>query len=94
MFLIVSDAFSKWLDVHVTSGSTADITVEKLRHTFSTHGIPEVMVSDNGPCFISEEFQTFMRRNGIRHVTSAPYHKWFGGEVRANVQTCDEEMEK
>ena len=39
---------------------------------FATHGIPDVLVSDNGSGFTSQEFDVFMRRNGIRHITTAP----------------------
>ncbi|XP_043212301.1 uncharacterized protein LOC122376482 [Amphibalanus amphitrite] len=36
-------------------------------------GLPDTIVSDNGPAFIGEEFQRFTRRNGIRHVRTAPH---------------------
>ncbi|KAL5516533.1 hypothetical protein EMCRGX_G001893 [Ephydatia muelleri] len=39
---------------------------------FSCHGLPEVLVSDNGTAFTSTEFQTFVQRNGFRHIRSAP----------------------
>jgi len=94
MFLIVSDAFSKWLDVHVTASSTSQVTIEKLRHTFSTHGVPEVLVSDNGPCFVGSEFKKFTHQNGIRHVTSAPYHPSTNGLAERSVQTFKTVMKK
>ena len=58
---------------------------EKLRTTFATHGLPEVLVSDNGSVFTSEDFKVFTRRNGIRHVTSAPYHPSSNGLVERAV---------
>ena len=40
MFLIITDAFSKWIDVHhLTTASSAN-TIEKLRITIATHGLP------------------------------------------------------
>ena len=40
------------------------------------HGIPHKIVTDNGPTFCSEQFQTFMKTNGIKliflHLTTPP----------------------
>ena len=54
--------------------NNVDRTVCKLREILAQHGLPEILVTDNAPNFTSEEFQTFMRKNGIVHITSAPYH--------------------
>ena len=74
MFLIVVDAHSKWPEVLVMNSTTAEKTVSELRTVFARWGLPEVLVSDNGPQFTSSVFRDFMRANGIRHVTSAAYH--------------------
>ena len=74
MFLVIIDAHSKWMDVHVTSSATAMATIEKLRVTFATRGIPVTVVTDNGTNFTSREFENFMKSNGIAHVKTAPYH--------------------
>ena len=49
-------------------------TLLKLLQTFATHGLPCTLVSDNGTAFTSQEFQTFCKINGIKHIRSAPYH--------------------
>ena len=90
MFLIVSDSFSKWMEVYVTSGSTSRETIEKMRHALANHGIPEVLVSDNGPCFTSEEFETFCKLNVIKHITSQPYHPATNGLAERGVRTFKE----
>ena len=74
MLLVAVDATSKWIKTHITSSTTSTATVNKLREIFAQHGLPEVLVSDNAANFISEEFETFMRKIGIIHVTTAPYH--------------------
>jgi hypothetical protein len=94
MFLVIVDAHSKWIDVLPTTTSTSAVTIEKLRQIFSVHGLPEVIVSDNGTCFTSEEFRQFMQMNGIRHVTSAPWHPASNGLAERAVQTFKTGMKK
>ena len=49
-------------------------TIKVLRNIFATHGLPEIIVSDNGTAFTSNEIQAFLRISGIRHISSSPYH--------------------
>ena len=74
MILVLVDAHSKWIEAFVTASGTSAVVIEELRSAFARFGLPELIVSDNGPCFTSEEFELFVRRNGIKHVTSAPCH--------------------
>ena len=74
MFLIVIDAHSKWMEVEIVNSATAQATIECLRMIFARFGLPEVMVTDNGTCFTSSEFQVFEQCNNIRHVCITPYH--------------------
>ena len=54
-FLIVVDARTKWPEVIPTATITSEKTITELRKLFSTHGIPEQIVSDNGTQFTSSE---------------------------------------
>ena len=81
MFLIVVDAYSKWLEVAMMSEATSISTVNKLRQIFSTHGLPQVSVTDNGPAFVGEEFKNFMKRN------SPNRWYWMGSQLEV-VQTA------
>ena len=85
--LVVMDAHSKWFEAFLGQGSTSALTIARLRALFAREGLPEVVVSDNGTCFTSQEFQEFMSINGISHVTTAPYHPASNGLAEHAVQT-------
>lgn len=85
--LIIIDAYSKWLEVYPTSKITSKVTIECLRDCFARFGLPAVLVSDNGPNLVSTEFEQFLKENGIKHVTSAPYHPSSNGQAERGVQT-------
>ena len=92
MFLIVVDAHSKWPEVIQMSSTTSFKTIEALRSLFAKYGLPEQLVSDNGPQFTSEEFADFMKVNGIKHIRSAPYHPSTNGLAERFVQTFKRAM--
>ena len=71
------------------SSTTSGTTIGVLRDLFARFGIPKQIVSDNGPQFVSEDFQTFARSNGIHHITSAPYHPATNGLAERSVQTLE-----
>ena len=74
MFMVLVDAHSKWLEVHIMHSITANRNIELLRIIFATHGLPHKIVTDNGPTFTSHAFSEFLSFNGIKHLKSAPYH--------------------
>ena len=87
MFLLIVDAYSKWMEVHATSSSTSTTTIELLGKSFASLGLPEVLVSDNATRFTNEEFAVFVKKNGIRHIRSPPYHPSSNGLAERAVQT-------
>ena len=62
MYLVIVDAHSKWLDVHIMQSITSAKTIEKLRTVFAIHGLPQKVVTDNGPSFVSAEFNGLAER--------------------------------
>ena len=65
MFFLLIDAHSKWLEVRTVPTANSHFTIQALRSIFATHGLPEVLVSDNGTAFTSAEFREFVSLNGI-----------------------------
>ncbi|XP_077497849.1 uncharacterized protein LOC144108505 [Amblyomma americanum] len=68
MFLVAVDAHSKWPEVYVMQKTTAYHTIQCLQDLFSRLGVPDTIVTDNGPQFVSEEFKSFVRGFGGRHI--------------------------
>ena len=91
-FLIIVDAYSKWADVIEMSQTTAARTITVLRNVFASHGLPEQIVSDNGPQFTSSDFAEFTKLNGIKHVRVSPYHPASNGEAERFIRTFKEAM--
>ena len=87
LYLIVVDAFSKWIEVHIVNSTSSEATIEKLRTLFSIHGLPEQIVSDNATSFTSQAFQHFTKSNGIKHILTSPYHPASNGLAERAVQT-------
>ena len=94
MFLVIIDAHSKWVEIFRTSTSISTITIQCLHSTFSRFGIPQTIVSDNGSCFTSTEFENFLKLNGISHITTAPYHPQSNGLAERMAQTFKSGMKK
>ena len=61
--------------------------MDKLRILFATHGIPTSVDTDNASIFVSAEMKKFWQNNGIRHITSSPYHPATNGLAERAVQT-------
>ena len=92
MYLIAVDAHSKWPEVIEMTSTTAQKTITELRRIFAAYGLPEQVVTDNGPQFVADEFATFMKMNGIKHIRCVPYHPSSNGAVERFVQTFKRAM--
>ena len=74
------------------SSTSAERTITELKKLFVTHGLPTQVVTDNGAQFTSQEFEDFLKSNGIQHYKSAPYHPATNGEAERYVQTFKQAM--
>ena len=94
MWLLTIDAHSKWMEVFQMSSTTSNATIQCLREIFSRFGLPDRIISNNAPNFLNAEFAEFMKNNGIRHTTSAPYHPASNGLAERAVKTFKTGMRK
>ena len=70
------------------SSMTSLKTIKVLRTLFALYGIPEELVSDNGPQLASEEFTQFLKQNVFRSSRVPLYHRASNGAAGRSVQTA------
>ncbi|XP_026582358.1 uncharacterized protein K02A2.6-like, partial [Pseudonaja textilis] len=93
-FLITVDAYSNWLEVSNMKTTTTDSVIRELSKLFATHGLPDVIVSDNGPQFTALPFEKFLAERGIRHALTAPAHPAANGRAEKMVQFTKKTIQK
>lgn len=75
------DYFSKWPEVQFCSNVTTGRITDFLSAIFAREGYPDSVVSDNGPQFVSGEFERFLKARGIKHQRVSVYYPQSKGQV-------------
>ena len=92
--LVIIDSHSKWIEAVPLRSATSSTTIDALRVFFASFGVPEEIVSDNGPQFTSQEFNHFCVNNGIKHTLIPPYHPATNGAAERAVQVIKQAVKK
>ena len=82
------------MDVYNVPSTSTEHVISKLRESFAVQGLSDEIVSDNATCFTSEEYGEFLKKNGIKPITSAPYHPASNGAAERAVQNFKQTMRK
>ena len=93
-FLDVVDYFSKYLIVRKIPSSTSSAVIKELGMIFSEFGKPQIFRSDNGPCYLSQEFRFFMQNWLIEYRTSSPHYPQSNGLAESMVKVSKNLIEK
>ena len=86
-YLLVVDYYSRYPEVTKLSSTLSSSVIAVLKTLFARYGIPEILRSDNGPQYASDEFAQFMRSYSVEHITSSPRYPQSNGLVERMVQT-------
>ena len=68
--------------------------INKLKGHFARYGIPDCLVSDNGPQFTSEAFRKFTKTWGIKHTPSSSHNSKANGKVESALKTAKHMLKK
>ena len=85
-YLVIMDYYSRYLVAEQLSDTTSTTICRVVNKVFTLFGIPNAIVSDNGPQFTSEQFKGLLKKWDIIHRTSAPKYAQSNGEAERGVQ--------
>jgi transposase InsO family protein len=85
-YLVAVDYYSNFIELDQLTTLTSTRTITLLKKHFSRYGIPRMIVSDGGPQFTSQEFDSFTKSWGITHVISSPMHQRANGKAESAVK--------
>ena len=86
-YLLIVDYYSKFPYIKKLSTTTSTAVVIMIKQLFSECGIPQRIVSDNGPQYSGAAFQEFVKLWGIEHVTSSPRYPMSNGMAERAIRT-------
>ncbi|XP_062707058.1 uncharacterized protein K02A2.6 isoform X2 [Aedes albopictus] len=94
-YLLIVDSFSKWIEIeYMKQGTDTAKVLKKLVAYFARFGLPDVLVSDNGPPFNSYNFVNLLEKQGIRVFKSPPYNPSSNGQAERLVRTVKEVLKR
>ena len=80
--LLAVDYVSKWVEATPTRTNDAKVVVNFVKaNIFARFGTPRAIISDNGTHFCNKSFAALLKRYGVTHRVSTPYHPQTNGQV-------------
>ena len=93
-YLVLVDYYSNFIELDYLADTSSQTVIHKLKMHFARHGVPDYVVSDNGPQYTSSEFRRFATTWKFKHVTSSPHYPQANGMAESAVKTCKTIMKK
>ena len=85
-YLVTIDYFSDFFEIDRMYSTTSGTVVKKLKGHFARYGIPDEVVSDDGPQFLAEEFRDFAQAYGFKHTRTSPHYPQSNGKAESAVK--------
>ena len=93
-YLVTVDYYSDYWEVDELADTTSQTVIECTKKHWARYGIPDVVVTDNGPQFRSQEYENFAKEWKFGHSTSSPYRSQSNGKAESAVKIAKKLMTK
>ena len=87
-YVVSVDYYSRYFEIERLYSTTSSAVIRKLKAMFSRNGIPEKVISDNGPQYSSQDFKNFANTWDFKHTTTSPHYPQSNGLAEKTVQTA------
>ncbi|CAL2266116.1 unnamed protein product [Prunus armeniaca] len=93
--LLAVDYVSKWVEAIPTRTNDSKVVLSFVKENiFSRFGTPRAIISDGGTHFCNRSFEALLKRYGITHRVSTPYHPQTSGQVEISNREIKQILEK
>lgn len=93
-FLITVDYFSNFFQIDGLETTSSATVINTLKQHFARHGIPDKVISDNGPQFSYQQFSNFKHTWEFENRTSSPAYPQSNKKAENAVKTAKQMMRK
>ena len=85
-YMITVDYYSDYFEIDRLYCTTTSAIVKNLKNHFARHGIPDKVMTDNGPNFVSDKFVKFAESWNFLHTSSSSYYSRSNGKAETAVK--------
>ena len=93
-YILMVDYYSRYIETALLRDTTSQGVIQQLKSIFARHGIPEQVMSDNGPQFLLRHSPILPKTYDFTHVTSSPHFPQSNGKAERAVKTMKNLLEK
>ena len=83
--LVAVDYLSRWVEAIPTRTNDHKVVLKFIQQNiFSRFGCPRAILSDGGTHFNNHQFYALLKKNGVHHRVTTPYHPQANGQVEVS----------